>query len=154
MKTIAAALTIAAVQAGAAIPASKICVTNSAGFVLDWYLHDLVTGEASSATDRYPIDQTQCKSITDMIKDVSEHDLVEVYVKAILGTTNSVDSAIIYQSSPAETVTFTCTGTTLNFSCKLNGEDSVEFDDLSDEHKAANFAYGLAKIFGHDCISC
>ena len=56
MKTIAAALLIAAAQAGAAVPASKICVTNSAGFVLNWYIDDIVTGEKSHETGNYPID--------------------------------------------------------------------------------------------------
>ena len=126
MKTFATSLLIAVAQAGpdgAAIPASKVCITNSAGFVLNWYLDDMVTGEKSHTTDNYPIDQTQCNDVTSMIADVKENDLIEVYVKAILGTTNSVDSALFYSAS-APAVTFTCTGTTLNFSCKLNGQDN------------------------------
>lgn len=59
MKTFATSLLIAVAQAGpdgAAIPASKVCITNSAGFVLNWYLDDMVTGEKSHTTDNYPID--------------------------------------------------------------------------------------------------
>ena len=46
------------------------------------------------------------------------------YVKAIAGVTNSVDTAIQYDST-APTATFTCKGTTLNYSCKMNGEDEL-----------------------------
>ena len=143
MKTIAAALLIAATQAGAAVPASKICITNSAGFVLNWYLDDIVTGENSATTDNYPIDQTQCDSVSSMIADVQENDVILTYVKAILGTTNSVDSAILYSAS-APTVTFTCTGTTLDFSCKLNGEDQIPIDE---EIYARTLAADFAQIF-------
>ena len=120
MKTIASALLIAATQAGAAIPASKICVTNSAGFVLKWYIDDMVTGEKSAFTGTYPIDQTQCHGIADMLPEVNESEIIETYVKAILGTTNAVSSALIYKAD-AGTASFTCSGTTLNFHCNLNG---------------------------------
>ena len=63
--------------------------------------------------------------ITKNLPDVKEGDVVMTYVKAIAGTTNSVDSAVIYDST-APAVTFTCTGTTLNFSCKRNGEEEEE----------------------------
>ena len=46
------------------------------------------------------------------------------YVKAIAGVTNSVDTAIQYDST-APTVTFTCKGTTLSYSCKMNGEEEL-----------------------------
>ena len=153
MKTIATSLLIAAGQAGAAVPASKICVTNSAGFVLKWYIDDIVTGEKSAETDHYPIDQTQCHSVADMLPDVNENEIIETYVKAVWGTTNAVSSAIIYQAA-APTVSFTCTGTTLTFSCNLNGQDSIEFDDLEADDQARNLAYGISKLFAEPCISC
>ena len=43
------------------------------------------------------------------------------YVKAIAGVTNSVETAIEYDST-AQTATFTCKGTTLSYSCELNGD--------------------------------
>ena len=152
MKTIAATLLIAAAQAGAAIPASKICVTNSAGFVLKWYIDDIVTGEKSAETDHYPIDQTQCHSVSELLPDVSENEIIETYVKAIWGTTNTVSSAIVYHAD-APTVTFTCTGTTLNFSCNANGQDEISFDDMSEDDKAKSLAYSVSKLFA-PCISC
>ena len=88
MKTIAAALLIATAQAGAAIQASKVCINNDAGFVLDWYMENVMTGEKSTTTDRYPIDQTECNAVTDLLKDAQDGDIVEIFVKAILGTTN------------------------------------------------------------------
>ena len=63
------------------------------------------------------------------------------YVKAVLGTTRSVDTAIQYHSS-APTVTFTCTGTTLDYSCKMNGEDML----LAKEY--ANFFKMVFHDFG------
>ena len=131
MKTFAAALFVVAAQAGAAVPASKVCVANEAGFVLKWFLDDIVTGEKSAETDHYPIDQTKCASVADMIKDVKENDVIQPYVDAVWGETQSTDSAIIYKAD-AGTVTFNCTGTTLNYSCKLNGQDTAD-------EKFANF---------------
>ena len=125
MKTFAAALLFLGAQAGPAVHSSEVCVTNSAGFVMDFYFNDLVTGEKSSATDRYPIDQTKCVHISKVLGDVKEGDLIMTYVKAIAGTTNSVSTAVVYDAS-APAITFTCTGTTLNYSCPMNGEDEAE----------------------------
>ena len=85
MKTIAAALLVAASQAGAAVPASKVCITNNAGFVMHYYFDDVVTGELSHSTDNYDIDQTTCLSIADAIADVKENDVILTYVKAVAG---------------------------------------------------------------------
>ena len=124
MKTIAASLLIAAAQAGAAVPASKVCISNSAGFVMNFYFDDILTGEKSARTDNYDIDQTKCLGIADAIKDVKENDVILTYTKAILGETQTVDTAIQY-SADAGTVSYTCTGTTLNYDCKLNGEEAL-----------------------------
>ena len=70
MKTIAATLLVAAVQAGAAVPASEVCISNDAGFVMSYYFDDVVTGETSAHTDTYPIDQTKCAKVADYISDV------------------------------------------------------------------------------------
>merc|ERR1712032_185591 len=96
MKTIAAALVIAAAQAGSAIPASKVCINNDAGFVMNFYFDDILTGEKSARTDNYDIDQNRCMSIADAIKDVKENDVILTYTKAILGETQTVDTAVVY----------------------------------------------------------
>jgi hypothetical protein len=60
------------------------------------------------------------------IAGLDEGHLVEVYVHAVAGVTKNGDTALVYHaSSPA--VTFTCNGTTLNFECKLNGNDAFDF---------------------------
>ena len=57
MKTFATALLlVSATQAGAAVKSSEVCVNNDAGFVLNFYFDDIITGEKSHATDNYPID--------------------------------------------------------------------------------------------------
>merc|ERR1712151_672144 len=90
MKTFAAALFVVAAQAG------EICVANEAGFVLKWFLDDIVTGEKSAETDHYPIDQTKCASVVSMLADVKENDVIQPYVDAVWGETQSTSSAIIY----------------------------------------------------------
>jgi hypothetical protein len=35
---------------------SRICVTNDAGFVLHWYIHDINTNENGQDSGNYPID--------------------------------------------------------------------------------------------------
>ena len=111
------------IRAGA-VKASQVCVNNSAGFVLNFYFDNLVTGDKSARTDDYPIDQYKCLSIADALPETTEGDIIMTYVKAIAGVTNSVDTAIQYDST-APTVTFTCKGTTLNYSCKMNGEEEL-----------------------------
>ena len=84
--------------------------------------------------------------IAEAIPEVKEGDVILTYVKAILGTTNSVDSAVVYQADPAVTVSYTCRGATLTFHCDLNGEDTV---DLTDEERtdAANYAKIISSLF-------
>merc|ERR1712032_97142 len=121
MKTIAAALVIAAAQAGSAIPASKVCINNDAGFVMYFYFDDIVSGAKSADTDHYPIDQEKCLDIATALPQAQENDVILTYVKAILGATQTVGSAIVYHPD-APVASYTCTGTTFDYSCKLNGE--------------------------------
>ena len=148
MKTFTASLLFAAATAsgivpdhltGGAVKASKVCVDNSAGFVLNFWFDDLVTGDKSAPTENYPIDQYKCLSIADALPETAEGDIVMTYVKAILGTTRSVDTAISFDST-APTVTFTCTGTTLDYDCKMNGEDM----------ELAKYYADLLKMVFHD----
>ena len=122
MNKIVSAAALASVSlATAAIPATEICVTNSGGYVLHWWMLDLITGTQSKDSGNYPIDQTRCMDFSS-IQGLSEHDLVYAQVHAVAGVTNNVDTAVFYQSSPRVVVTYTCGGTTLNFNCRLNGE--------------------------------
>ena len=129
MKTFAAALLAAtafAAPRGAASYANKVCVSNQAGFVMDWWMDDLITGSTSSDSPSYPIDQTKCMDILTTTSGINEGDFLEVYIHAHVGATKTASSAIIYQASPPITASFTCKGTTLNFSCNLNGQNYME----------------------------
>ena len=60
------------------------------------------------------------------MSNLAEGDFIEVYIHAHAGATKTASSAIIYQSSPAITASFTCKGTTFNYSCNLNGQAYLE----------------------------
>ena len=124
MRTFAAALLTASAYAGSATKASKVCIANQAGFVMDWWFDDLITGTISADSPSYPIDQTKCMDVA--LNGLNEGDFLEVYIHAHVGATKTASSAIIYQSSPAITASFTCKGTTFNYSCTLNGQDYLE----------------------------
>jgi hypothetical protein len=109
------------VHNGSAVPADKVCVTNSAGFVLEYFFNDLVTGQWSEKSSGYPINQSQCSNIGDMLDQTVANDVVDVYIHAYGGITQPAQTAMVYTPGAA-TVTFTCYGTTLNFWCTLNGE--------------------------------
>ena len=119
---IAAATTFATcASAGAAVHASRVCVANMGGYDLNWWIDDLITGDESNNSGSYPIDQMRCNDIANYgLYGLAEGDFLNVMVHAVLGVTKSADTAVIFQSEPAFTVTFTCRGTTLNFECKLN----------------------------------
>ena len=70
MKTIAAALFVAAAHAGASTPASEICIANDGGFILKWYLKDVKSGEVSESTDKYSRDNTTCMVIDEWMPGV------------------------------------------------------------------------------------
>ena len=66
-----------------------------------------------------------------MISDVQDGEIIQTIVHADGGKTNRVDHMVVYTVDEVKTITYKCTGTTLNFSCK--GEDNDEvfwFDDF------------------------
>ena len=114
-----AAIGQAMIVNGAAVPADNVCVVNMAGFRMDFFFNDLVTGMESHATGGYDIDQTRCMSISDAFgTGITEGDLVMLEVDAYAGETLPGDTAMIYTPG-TPTVTFTCTGTTLDYTCAL-----------------------------------
>ena len=122
MKTILAsclAASVLAYEANVPVSGSKACVANQAGFVLNWWYEDINIGEATNTTDNYPIDQTQCMDFDLSAQGAKSGDFVQVYVHAVLGTTNVCNTPMIYDPT-GPVLTFTTTGTTLNFSCRLN----------------------------------
>ena len=96
----------------------RICVTNSAGFVLHFDMKDLDSDELSPDSGDYPIDQTKCQPLDD-IAHISDSDLILCRVHAVAGETKFCEDAVKYKVNSSETATFVCEGTTLDYSCKL-----------------------------------
>ena len=109
---------VAAVARYAPPAVNRICVTNSAGFVLHFDMRDLDTDEISPDSGTYPIDQTKCQVLSD-IAHISEDDLIMCRVHAVAGETKDCEDAVKYNANSSETATFVCQGTTLDYSCKL-----------------------------------
>merc|ERR1719183_683899 len=120
----------ATVDAARAPKGRRICISNMAGFVMYWHMEDLNTGNVGVETDNYPIDKIKCQDISS-VPNVEEGDMMMSVVKAVLGSEKNVDTAVIYDPS-GDVVSFSCTGATLTYSCKLNGQDMmVELDDAT-----------------------
>ena len=125
MKTIVAALLVAAAQAGAAVPASEVCVENAAGFELSWYLKEVDTGEKSESTSRYPVYRTECVSIAEALPGVRDNETILPHVKAYGAPyAYPVESAVLYDAYGPR-ATFTCTGATAGFTCELTASESI-----------------------------
>jgi hypothetical protein len=99
--------------------ASRVCVDNNAGFDLHWALKDLDTNNVGPDSGSYPIDQTRCLEIK-LIADVEDGDLIQALIHADGGVSHSSDSAVIFKANSTNGATFSCTGTTLDYSCALN----------------------------------
>ena len=100
-------------------PVSRVCVDNNAGFDLHWALKDLNTNIVGPDSGSYPIDQTRCQAI-DTVAGVLSNHLIQTTVYADGGVSHDTDSAVFYSPNSTNTATFTCTGTTLDYSCSLN----------------------------------
>ena len=72
------------------ITCGQVCVVNNAGFVLNWYLTDLINSQQSMTSPTYPIDQSYCMPIN-TVPDVQTNDVVMVYVHAVAGETFTGD---------------------------------------------------------------
>ncbi len=92
-----------------------------------------MTGNLGNNSGSYPIAQVRCQDIS--VDGLQEGDLLEVYVHAVLGVTKSADTALIYHASPAITASYHCNGTTLSFSCILDG------NALAAEYQAAGLEF-------------
>ena len=76
------------------------------------------TDEISQDSGDYPIDQTKCLTMSD-VAHISENDLILCRVHAIAGETKDCTDAVKFSANSTETATFTCKGTTLDYSCDL-----------------------------------
>ena len=119
MKTIATTLLAAQVYAQTSLGAREICVRNKAAFDLYWYQDDLIINKKGPDSKTYPVDQTKCMPVN--VVGANSGDFLNIYIKAVFGAKITADSIVRYQPTPAVTASFTCHGTTLDFSCSLDG---------------------------------
>jgi len=98
-------------------PVSRVCVTNHAGFVMDYQLKNLRTQSWVAQSSSYPINQMKCLDLSSTA-GVLEEDEFKIKVHAYLGKQNPTDRNVKYANNGL-TAAFECTGTTLNFKCKL-----------------------------------
>jgi len=110
---------MAAAAPAAAAPetASTVCVYNAAWFVLKWHLRDLDSNATSAETRSYPVGQVKCMPATAAGNVSAGASLVPV-VKAVWGKEIQAPAPVLYDPVNASQITYTCRGTTLDFSCK------------------------------------
>merc|ERR1719223_1593030 len=91
---------------------------------------DIIHSVEDTHSDNYAAGHLRCMGID--IYGTEEGDYLNIMVHAEAGVTKASDTAIIYnpQAAPA---TFTCTGSTMNFRCRLNGSYAMDFDPMADE---------------------
>jgi hypothetical protein len=119
--------------------AGRVCVKNSAGFVLKWHFKDAYTKEESEDTEHYPIAQTKCMNIANALPHVRDGESIKTVVKASGGRQNEAEHQVVYREGSQKTVTFKCHGTTLHYSCKDEDRD-YEFNEYE------RFAYHFAHL--------
>ena len=68
-----------------------------------------------------------------LTQPVSEGDTIQLKVHADLGFTETSETAMIYTPG-APTVTYTCTGVTLDFHCKYSPDSEFTFADEVDAY--------------------
>ena len=89
------------VVGGAAVYADQVCVNNSAGFILYYSFENLITGYESADQGGYPIDQTECSYIGDVLAGNKSGDVILLNVTAQGGAKFAAESALIYNPGTA-----------------------------------------------------
>jgi len=98
-------------------PVSRVCITNHAGFVMDFQAKNLRTQSYVAQTGSYPINQMKCIDLGSTA-EIMEGDELKLKVHAYLGKKNPTDRNVEYRDNGL-TAAFECKGTTLNYQCKL-----------------------------------
>jgi hypothetical protein len=96
---------------------SQICIMNHAGFVMWYEVQNQRTGSWADHTSHYPINQKKCINLGN-VDGVMDGDQFKTRVHAIAGKENYVDRDLMY-SDNGLIATYDCTGTTLNYHCRL-----------------------------------
>jgi len=98
-------------------PVSKVCITNHAGFVMDFETKNLRTQAWVAQSASYPINQMKCIDLGSTA-EILEGDEFKIKVHAHAGKKNPTDRGVKYQANGL-TAAYECKGTTLNYDCKL-----------------------------------
>lgn len=101
-----------------ATEASKVCIENRAGFVMNYKFSNLNSGVESRKTANYPILQMKCLDIADSVSDIEEGDILEARVKALGGVEKPADPPIRFRLNSG-TLIYRCTGATLTYGCHM-----------------------------------
>lgn len=95
----------------------RVCIMNHAGFVMYYEVQNSKSHQAVATSSRYPIDVMKCTDLS-ATSGVKDGDILQMNVHAIAGKTEGADRMVQFKKNNMA-ATFECTGTTLDYSCKL-----------------------------------
>lgn len=115
-----------AVASPADLPrSSMICVRNSAWFAMNFKLHsDELDAESGNAAKPFPytVGKSKClsgRAIGPKAAAASKEFKMYPVVDALLGKTQRVQPAVVFDTSAPAATYYECSGTTLNYECEL-----------------------------------
>eukprot|EP00927_Polykrikos_kofoidii_P000139 TRINITY_DN10055_c0_g1_i1.p1 TRINITY_DN10055_c0_g1~~TRINITY_DN10055_c0_g1_i1.p1 ORF type:complete len:799 (+),score=106.42 TRINITY_DN10055_c0_g1_i1:78-2474(+) len=117
----------------AEMEARRICVKNFALLVMSWQAKDLTTGESSDWSSHMVTDQTNCIDLS-ILAGIQTGHRVSGSVAMVLGDTYDLATPVIYNPQSTHTAVYTCSGTTVAYTCTL---DDFDHCDASENHTAA-----------------
>merc|ERR1711881_791676 len=100
--------------------AKSICVVNSAWFMIQFKWKNLSAGGHTKPTKWYPMNGSKCLDLSALA--ATKGDIVVADVSPMGGVAKTAGHPVRYDEE-AGAVVYSCTGTTLNFSCKTFGAD-------------------------------
>eukprot|EP00811_Abedinium_folium_P004590 NODE_14225_length_1121_cov_3.495976.p2 GENE.NODE_14225_length_1121_cov_3.495976~~NODE_14225_length_1121_cov_3.495976.p2 ORF type:complete len:292 (+),score=79.41 NODE_14225_length_1121_cov_3.495976:36-911(+) len=124
--------------------ASSICVHNEAWFALRWKLHNGANGDETPETAEYPAGQMKCMNASGA--NITEGDEVVPIVTALWGLTKEASEPVYFNTARNQQVIFTCTGMTLDFSCKPGAPPLPVGGNITKD--VFDFALGFMTGFG------
>jgi len=139
-------LLAAAVNGQAPQSVSDVCVYNDGAFALKWHLKDADTGKTSSESPYYDVGEVRCMKAT-ALGSISTGASIVPVVRALLGKEVTASDTVIYDSGNVSQVTYTCRGTTLDYSCKPGPAPTPAKNVTSN---IGDFILGFAEGLGKD----
>ena len=101
--------------------ASRVCVNNEGGFVVQWHMHG--GHQESQDSEHYPIGKTKCMDIAEALPGIQDGDHVKVAVHAVWGRTEHANHEVVFKADSPITTTFKAHGTPLHFRVDDEDED-------------------------------